>query len=58
MELQTSLLYTQRNVAAVDFNLQSSEENRLALEKAEFRLGWYLATGELLSDVKPESYAS
>lgn len=56
MELNTSLLYCQRNIAAVDFKLRPTEENRLALEKAEFRLGWYLATGDILSNVKPESY--
>ena len=56
MELRTSLLYSQRNVASVEFKLRPTKENKLELEKADFRLGWLLSTGEVLSDVKPESY--
>lgn len=58
MNLHTSLLYSQRNVASVEFKLRPTKENKLELEKAEFRLGWYLSTGEILSNVRPESYAS
>lgn len=56
MELKTSLLYSQRNVAAVEFKLRPTDENKQALEKAEFRLGWYLSTGEVLDNVNPISY--
>ena len=58
MELHTSLLYSARNAANVDYRLNPSKENKLLLEKAEFRLGWYLSTGELLFNVRPESYDS
>ncbi len=58
MKLHTSLLYTQRNQSSVEFRLRPTEENKLALEKAEFRLGWYLSTGEILYNVRPESIAS
>tara|TARA_B110000211_G_scaffold233174_1_gene298657 strand:- start:554 stop:730 length:177 start_codon:yes stop_codon:yes gene_type:complete len=58
MNLHTSLLYVQRNQASVEFKLRPTEENKLALEKSEFRLGWYLSTGDILYNVKPESFAS
>lgn len=58
MTLHTSLLYAQRNQSSVEFRLRPTEENKLALETAEFRLGWYLSTGEILYNVRPESIAS
>ena len=58
MNLHTSLLYVQRNQASVEFKLRPTDENKLALEKSEFRLGWYLSTGDILYNVKPESFAS
>ena len=57
MTLESSLLYCQRNIASVEFNLRPTDENKLELEKAEFRLGWYLSTGEVLYNVNPISYA-
>ena len=57
MTLETSLLHAQRNLASVEFNLRPTDENKLALEKAESRLGWYLSTGEILYNVNPISYA-
>ena len=56
MTLELSLLYCQRNVAAVENRLRPSKENKRELEKAEFRLGWYLSTGKILYNVHPESY--
>jgi len=56
MTLELSLLYCQRNIAAVENRLRPSKENKRELEKAEFRLGWYLSTGEILYNVHPESY--
>mgnify|MGYP003624929972 FL=1 len=58
MNLHTSLLYAQRNQSSVEFRLRPTEENKLALEEAEFRLGWYLSTGEILYNVRPESLVS